>query len=276
MKFTKTLEEDIESQINAGFTKQEIRTNLLMKGISEEEINRTFEQTNFQRAPANRQNGVSYKSITFTIILILISMFKVVRCISEDRHEPTAFEQNNLNLPVANYQEQRSARISTIIGEKLMYKNYDELVNSEIPNEKYKIIKFTKDTALYVDLKTKLSIKKGTFYYNNHSERLRMALKADDNVNIFIYDFEGKGNLLAEFKASKAIGGYKYLSSKKERNLTTIKYNYIVDNISYSGCAFAMEERKNYFYFAFESNNLTQKALKVAGLSFLTKRLVNL
>jgi hypothetical protein len=277
MKFTETLEEDINNQINAGFTRYEIKQNLLMKGISEQEINKTFETINFEQAAANRHNGVSYKSVIITIVFLLISTFKIVRCISDqNRNETNAFEQHIIDLPANNYHEQISTRFSEITGQRLMYKDYKELINSDIEIGKYKITKLAKDTSIYLDLKTKMTIKKGTLYYNNHSERLKMALKGDDNINISIYDFEGKENLLEEFKASKAIGKYEYLSSEKAKSLTTIQYNYVVDNILQKGCAYAFKEGKNYFYFVFESNYRTHNELKMAGLSFLTQRIVKI
>lgn len=277
MKLAKTLEEDIDNQINAGFTKYEIKQNLLMKGISEDEIDKTFEKTNFQQAASSRQNGVSYKSIIITIILILVSTFKIVRCISNlNRNQPTGFEQNTINLPVSNYSAQTNIRILAAQGEKLIYKDYAELNISDIPLESYKIVKFKNDTSIYFDLNTKLKIKKNTFYYNNHDERLRMALKGEDNINVFIYDFEGIGNLLEEFKASKNKGQYEFLSKESTKNITIINYNYIASDISYKGCAFAFKQDKNYEYFAFESNNLTIKELKKAGLSFLLNSLTKI
>ncbi|RZL48143.1 MAG: hypothetical protein EOP00_10000 [Pedobacter sp.] len=276
MKFTKTLEEDINSQVNAGFTRQEIKQNLLMKGISEEEINNSFETTNFEQVAASRNNGVSYKSIIITIIFLLISTFKVIRCISKmDGNDRTAFEQNDINLHVSNHHEQTN-KILAAQGEKIIYKDYAELSISEIPLENFKILKLKNDTSISFSLSTKLRIEKNTFYFNNHDERLRMALKEEDNINIFIYDFEGKDSLLEEFKTSKSIGKYEYLSSEKTKSLTTINYNYVVDNISYNGCALAFKEGQNYLYFAFESNDKTHKQLKAAGLFFITQKLVRI
>ncbi len=83
MKMAKNLEEDIYNQLSAGFTKEEIKANLITNGVSIEEIDKTFATIDFSYTPP-ATTGTSTKSIIITIILILITTFKVIRCVSRN------------------------------------------------------------------------------------------------------------------------------------------------------------------------------------------------
>jgi hypothetical protein len=70
---------DIEKQVNAGFTRQEIINNLRAKGHTQEEINNAYSAVS--SAPAFRENhgSVGVGSILLGILFIGIVIFRVFR-----------------------------------------------------------------------------------------------------------------------------------------------------------------------------------------------------
>lgn len=84
MNFTKNIEEEIHSQIIAGFTIHEIRQNLRLKGNSEAEIDDAFGKVNFEQVAAisSSGQGTSAKSIILGILFVLLILFKIGRVAS--------------------------------------------------------------------------------------------------------------------------------------------------------------------------------------------------
>jgi hypothetical protein len=70
---------DIEKQVNAGFSRQEIINNLIAKGHSQEEISKAY--TAVSTAPEFRENtgSVGVGSILLGILFIVIVIFRIFR-----------------------------------------------------------------------------------------------------------------------------------------------------------------------------------------------------
>lgn len=75
---------DIEKQVNAGFTRQEIVNNLLAKGHTQEEINKAY--SSISAAPVFSETGssVSTGSILLGILFIIIVIFRIYRYTSSN------------------------------------------------------------------------------------------------------------------------------------------------------------------------------------------------
>lgn len=77
---TTDLQEEVEQQINIGFSKEEIEQNLLLKGYSSAEINDVLSRTNFSDVIAESKGGkVSGTSIVFGIVFILSALVRFAR-----------------------------------------------------------------------------------------------------------------------------------------------------------------------------------------------------
>ncbi len=270
------LEEDIYNQLNAGFTKEEIRSNLITNGVPTEEIDKTFETINFNYTPASVGSGSSTKSIIITIIFLLITTFKVIRCISrnDDRTRYNTQQQFDHSVNDNLYQAknaQVNREIANLNSQKFIYKDYQQLENiSSAELKAYKIQKVTNDSLIVFDLGSKINIKAGTYYLNNYSNKLRMGLKTKNNTNIFIYDFEvsADGLLLDEFKYAKAGMTIENAKTDKLVSMKTIKYNLTVNDLQYNGFALISKENNRFLCFAFENDKLSKNKLQGEAIKF--------
>lgn len=224
------------------------------------------------------ENNVSYWRITLTIISIFILIIKVVGCFN--RMDESRTPKNNLQINSTYVDrdaiEKQRKSFNSAVAVNLIYKSYIMLENTSASELKqYKIKKINADSLIAFDLGSNLKINKGSYYLNNHSDRLRIALKGKDDVNIFIYDFSSieKATLTEEFRYAK--GGFSVDSVKLGNLITmnTIKYNLTHQYSKRNGFALCTRDDGRSLYFAFESENFTKRQLEKYALKFLTNNL---
>ena len=73
------VKENIEKQINAGFTRQEIYQNLMNSGYSKEQLDAEFSHALSYMAEEQKKDGVSGWSIFLGVVFLIIVFFRVAR-----------------------------------------------------------------------------------------------------------------------------------------------------------------------------------------------------
>ncbi len=68
---------DIEKQISAGFSKEEIYNNLLAKGFSQQEIDANYINVSNDPRIVQRHGSVSPKSIALGILFLLVMVWRL-------------------------------------------------------------------------------------------------------------------------------------------------------------------------------------------------------
>jgi hypothetical protein len=70
---------DIEKQVNAGFTRQEIINNLVAKGHSQDEINTAYSVVSSTPEFRENNSSVGVGSILLGILFVIIVIFRIYR-----------------------------------------------------------------------------------------------------------------------------------------------------------------------------------------------------
>ena len=73
------IKENIEKQINAGFTREEIYQNLLSAGFSREQVDAEFPHAISFLAEEQQKSSVSGTSIFLGILFIVVVFFRIAR-----------------------------------------------------------------------------------------------------------------------------------------------------------------------------------------------------
>lgn len=216
------------------------------------------------------------------VLSILVTCILVIRLLYTCSNMNNRSSYDN-NPGIVNFQDtqrimqesiDRNNKIRAIVSNNILYKMYQGLDSlSPLTKEDYGLIKLEKDTAIYIDLSTKLKIPKNFYFQNNHDDTLKMAFKSPQNLNIFIHDFHSKDEAAVNFKSIKRDKNLQKFKEDKLSIFRMMTYKITKDNVKYNGYAFCFKTDDFQTFFEFESHDLSSDKLREKAVDFLTKNL---
>lgn len=157
----------------------------------------------------------------------------------------------------------------------ILYSNYESLDSlSALQKDNYGIQKLAKDSLIYIALDTQIKIPKDFYLQNRHDDSLRMAFKSPDNLNVFIHDFESKGEIEPSFKSLKNSANLqKFKVENTIGDVKAISYKITKESKRYNGYALCFKNDGYLNFYEFESNKLPLDKLKGRAIEFFSQNL---
>lgn len=139
-----------------------------------------------------------------------------------------------------------------------------------------KVINIQKDTAVVLDLKHKLLLKKNYFYQKPYDEKMLLSLKTNKDLNVFIYQYAlENGSFKTEFMKTKKKGLLKKMVKLPSPNASQrFNYEYYLDGVKYNGYATGSTQEGLVFMMIFESKNMDTSKLLLEVNSFILRHLI--
>lgn len=214
------------------------------------------------------------------VLSVLLAIFMVVRLIIAFSKAGSTNSSAVVpdNEAVRRNMEQTQSLIENGLNKRsnnILYTEYQTLDKfPQAEKDLYKISKIENDTMIGFDLSSKIRIKKGYYFQNNHDDTLRMAIKTPKDLNIFVHDLTGKGELSENFKSIKKDGelqDFKFGESTKAAKIIT--YSLTKNNSKFNGYALAIQDTDYTVFIEFESTKMQKSELKTQAALFLLENL---
>lgn len=178
----------------------------------------------------------------------------------------------SINVENSHVATLREAQISTKSNE-FLYWSYQQLDSvSESEKKMYQVKKLKNDTFISLDIETKIKVAKEWYFQKNYDDSLKVAFKTDENLTVFIHDFDSKENVETTFRSLKRQSDLKSVVIEGD-NLKTISYTITKNNSIFNGYAFCFTEDNYYLFLEFESNTISKESLKVKALTYFFNNL---
>ena len=218
--------------------------------------------------------------IIFGVIMFLISIFRIANSCSKT-NEIKQFDSptydSNYN---STYNEQVSEIISNINTKKIesnfLYSTYDTLNSYDTEKlNQFKTIKIKKDTSIFIDLQTKIKVKKDTYFQKINGDSLMYVFKKKNNTLQLFHLFQSKNAEIDNLRSIKSSNKISNIHSEKiVPQLNMITYNVLQNDIKFNGCALSFNDQNEQFLIEFESKDKSKAQLKLEALEFLQNDLL--
>lgn len=221
--------------------------------------------------------------IIFGVIMFVISIFRIANTCSKS-NEQNQYNNNSYNVNSnynENYNEQVSEIISNLNSKKeqtnFLYTSYDSLKSYDaIKLSENKTIKIERDTSIYIDLQTKIKVKKETYFQKINGDSLMYVFKNKDNTLQFFHLFQSKNTDIDNLKSVKYSKNISNIHSEKiVAPLNLITYSIMQNENKLNGCALSINDENEQFLIEFESKDKSKAQLKLEALNFLQNNFIN-